>query len=318
VCKRNKRRDEEDHAQKKRRRRKTKPMKTLEISVRDGNVPRHPGQNVFDALREVGISAIEMQVDRDFSTPTVSANAGREYSLRSADEIAALKAKLESEKVSVVALLLATDFSSDDAEENVDWAVQCIRAAKELGAPAVRIDTATRNGALSVHEVAESFSKRVLRVLAKTADTGITLGIENHGHTSNDARFLDEVFARVPDKRLGMTLDTGNFYWFGLPLSQLYATLEKYAPRARHTHMKSIAFPEELREGPREVGYRYGELCCALDEGDIDMKRVVGFLKAAHYNGTLCIEDESLGRYDVEAQFDIIRRDAKTLRDAAA
>lgn len=293
-------------------------MNTFPISVRDANVPRRANQNIFAALREVGIDRIEMEIGRDFHAPQLSRASDVAYSIAAPEETARLKTKLQEENVQVAALLLATDFSSDDADENVVWAIACIRAAKELGAPAVRIDTATRNGALSREEVAENFIARVSRVLAETAESGITLGIENHGHISNDAKFLDEVFARVPDQRLGMTLDSGNFYWFGLPLSQLYQTLEKYAPRARHTHMKSIAFPPQMRETQREVGYRYAELCCALDEGDIDMKRVVGFLREADYSGTLCIENESLGRYDVDAQFDILRRDAQTLREASA
>ena len=293
-------------------------MNNLQISVRDGNVPMREGQTFFEALREVGIDAIEIDILRDFSAPHISKNSDVPYSIGTPEKLAELKAKLAQENVQVAALLLATDFSGDDADGNADWAIQCVRAARELGAPAVRIDTATRNAALSVAEVAQRFSNQVTRVLAETEDTGVGLGIENHGHISNDPRFLDEVFERVPNQRLGMTLDTGNFYWFGLPLSQLYATIEKYASRARHTHMKSIAYPEELREGPREIGYRYGELCGALDEGDIDMKRAVQLLKDAGYKGTLCIENESLPRYDIDAQFDIIRRDAQTLREAVA
>lgn len=293
-------------------------MNNLQISVRDGNVPVRDGQTFFEALHELEIDAIEIDVRRDFSATNLSKNSDVSYSIGTPEKLAELKAKLAQENVGVAALLLATDFSGDDADGNADWAIACVRAAKELGALAVRIDTATRNAALSVSEVAEQFSHQVSRVLAETEETGVGLGIENHGHVSNDPRFLDEVFERVPNQRLGMTLDTGNFYWFGLPLSQLYATIGKYAPRARHTHMKSIAYPAELREGPREIGYQYGELCCALDEGDIDMKRAVQLLRDAGYNGTLCIENESLPRYDIDTQFDIIRRDAQTLRDAAA
>jgi hypothetical protein len=52
----------------------------------------------------------------------------------------------------------------------------------------------------------------------------------------------------------------------------------------------------------RQMGYEYGKYVCPIPEGDIDHAKVVGLLKAAGYDRDLCIEDESLGKFDQEAR----------------
>jgi sugar phosphate isomerase/epimerase len=113
-----------------------------------------------------------------------------------------------------------------------------------------------------------------------------------------------------------MTLDTGNFYWYGWPLSQLYRTLEHFAPRAKHTHIKNINYPAEMVEKRREIGYEYGKYCSPLDEGNIDIARVVRLLVAAGYTGDLCIENEALGKYPQAERIGVLQRDADTLARA--
>ena len=104
------------------------------------------------------------------------------------------------------------------------------------------------------------------------------------------------MFAGVGSPRLGLTLDTGNFYWFGHPLSKVYQLYEMFAPRVFHTHIKSIGYPAEEREKQREVGWQYGKYHGPIYEGDIDFARVIAILKKAGYTNDLCIENESLGR----------------------
>jgi sugar phosphate isomerase/epimerase len=290
----------------------------MNISVRDALVPVSEGKNLFDGLRQLGLKAIEIEVRRDGSTPHVPVSAGAPGSISNDAAVRELGRRLREEGIGVSALLLGTDFASDDPDGQVQWAVTAVRAAAALGAPAVRIDTATRNRALSAEQVRENFIQRIGQVLAQTADTPIGLGIENHGHISNDPAFLDGVFAAVGDDRLGMTLDTGNFYWYGWPLSQLYRTLEHFAPRAKHTHIKNINYPAEMVEKRREIGYEYGKYCSPLDEGNIDIARVVQLLKAAGYTGDLCIENEALGKYPQAERIGVLRRDADTLARAVA
>jgi sugar phosphate isomerase/epimerase len=118
----------------------------------------------------------------------------------------------------------------------------------------------------------------------------------------------------LPDPRLGLTLDTGNFYWSGQPLSECYRIYERFAPRARHTHVKSIAYPSEERERRRETGWKYGEYASPLAQGDIDLARVIGMLRSAGYDGSLTIENEALGRLPAGERAAALISDASHLR----
>lgn len=290
----------------------------MKVSVRDATVPVAAGKTIFDSLRQLEIKAVEIHVESDGSVPYVPAGTGKAASIQSESSVRELSKRLKDEGISVSALLLGTDFSSEHPDRQVDWAVRSTRAAEVLGSPAVRIDTATRNDKISHEQVRENFINRIGQVLKLTAGSPVGYGIENHGHISNNPTFLDGVFAAVGDFRLGMTLDTGNFYWYGMPLSELYRTLEHFALRAKHTHIKNINYPAQMVEQKRPVGYEYGKYCCPLDEGNIDIGRVVKILQNAGYKADLCIENESLSKYPENQRLDILRRDAKTLERSLA
>jgi sugar phosphate isomerase/epimerase len=290
----------------------------MRISVRDEMAPVAAGKTVFETLRQLEIAAIEICVQLDGSMPNLESKLGTAGSILNEPTATELGRRLKDEGISVSALLLGTDFSSEHPDQQVDWAVRSTRAAEILGAPAVRIDTATANRTLTHDQVRQNFINRIGQVLQRTAGSHVGYGIENHGHISNNPQFLDGVFAAVGDKRLGMTLDTGNFYWYGMPLRELYRTLEHFAPRAKHTHVKNINYPAEMVEQRREVGYEYGKYCCPLDEGNIDIGRVVKILKQAGYQADLCIENESLGKYPENQRMGIIQRDAAALKRGLA
>ncbi len=114
---------------------------------------------------------------------------------------------------------------------------------------------------------------------------------------TNDPDFMEQLIAGVGSKRLGITLDTANLYWWGHPLDKVYQIYERFAPLVWHTHCKSIAYPEEKRNVQREMGWEYGKRCCPVYAGDIDFGRVVAILRRARYQGDLCVENESLAAF---------------------
>lgn len=277
----------------------------MDVAIRDAMVPGLDGRSFFQRLRDVGVSAIEVDWSQGHASHILP-NEGA----------AALRSRLDAEGVRACALLLNTDFSSPGADRHVGDAVGACRAAVVLGAPVVRIDPLSRDRSVTSDRVREAFVRGVERVLAQTQDTGVDLGIENHGPLANDPLFLDSVLAAVPDPRLGLTLDTGNFYWFGFPLESVYELVEKYAPAAKHTHLKNIHYPPELAHRRRDVGHQYKDYCCALHEGNLNMARVVGILRGAGFGRDLCIEDESLFKHPVEKRVDVLRREVDALRQA--
>jgi len=152
------------------------------------------------------------------------------------------------------------------------------------------------------------------RVLDETSDSDVEMGIENHGFQGNRPEFLDAVFDAVRSERLGLTLDTGNFYWYGHPLSRVYEIIERFAPYCKHTHAKNISYPVGLREIQREIGLEYSKYVSPMREGDVDHGRVVEILKGAGYSRDLCLEDESLGKFPREKWPAVLRLDADYFR----
>ncbi len=272
------------------------PAGALEVSIRDGFL----GENNFDTpaagMRHLGLTQVEVALERDFTVRDFEGK-GR-VSVKSDAEAKAFGATLARLGLKCCGLLTACDFSAGEPEENVAWVARAIEIAGLVGAPAVRIDSAMkRERELDFETRVNIFADNLSEVLKRTADSPVTLGIENHGFQGNNLAFLLNVYQRVGSERLGSTLDTGNFYWRGYPLGEVYGILRVLAPHAKHTHFKNINYPEDQREVMREAGWKYDTYFCALEDGDIETAKVARMLLDAGYQGTLCIEDESVGRF---------------------
>jgi sugar phosphate isomerase/epimerase len=64
----------------------------------------------------------------------------------------------------------------------------------------------------------------------------------------------------------------------------------------------------------RQIGWEYAQYRSPLDEGDIDLSRVVQILRNAGYQRSLCIENESLNKFPEPARLEVIRRDVRALK----
>jgi len=268
-------------------------------------------------LQALGFDAVELNYGRDGCVRSITGFAGQpKLSLDSASGIRQLQDQLASAGCRVSALLLSNDFGTADVDAEVRWVVSAVRAAARLGVPVVRIDAIMHGERdMPTEKRARHFAECMARVLEATSDTGVDMGIENHGFQGNDPDFLDQVLSAVDSPRVGLTLDTGNFYWAGHPISRVYEILEHFAPRCKHTHAKNIKYPEEMRDVKREVGWRYGEYVSPLRDGDIDHARVVQILKNGGYDRDLCLEDESLGKWDADGRIAVLKDDAAFFKE---
>jgi sugar phosphate isomerase/epimerase len=288
----------------------------MDVAIRDAMVPEAGTPAFFRGVRELGVNAVEIEIAPDLTTPQARRADGTAFPLVQPEEVKAFSKALRSEGLRVCALLLATDLTGPDADRHSDWIKAAADLAGTLGAPVLRIDPLSRDKQLTretslVRLVLQMFIKQVSEY-----DVEIDVSIENHGPFANDPAFLDAIFEAFPN--LGLTLDTGNFYWFGFPLDELYGLIERYAPRVKHTHVKNINYPPELANVKREIGVGYKEYCCSLDEGNIDLVRVVRILRAAGYDRDMCVENESLFKHPPENRADVLRRDVAAVRAAMA
>ncbi len=276
------------------------PPKRLYVSVRDGILMAGGYASVAEGLAACGIAGVEIGVSGDCSVGALIAGTGKDrLMLDSDDDLKTLAQQAAQAKARISGFLVPNNFNAKDKEAQIAWVVKVVEAAAKLKVPALRIDAIMDDAAsMTLEERQSVFAACTTKVLDQTKRCAVDLGVENHGVQGNDPEFLEGLIKRVGSRRLGITMDMGNFYWAGYPLDTLYDILKRLAPHTKHTHVKNIKYPEALRNTRREPGYDYGRCCCPIPEGDIDIAKVVGFLKAAGYSRDLCIEDESLGRYD--------------------
>lgn len=285
------------------------------VSVRDSHLTVFG--TIHHGLRAMGINAVELHYNKDRSVSSLDINfPGAKEPLGDKHLIDRFAYKCKGLGIRPAAFILSNNFGSGNLQAELDWVISAARTAEQLGMQAIRIDAAmSTQNQWTLEKRISHFADCMKRVLDATPNSNVSFGVENHGHKGNEREFLDGIFDSVGSPRLGITLDTGNFYWFGLPLSKVYETIAHFAPRARHTHMKSINYPADRREIQREVGWEYGRYCSPLREGDIDMGKVVRMLRDAGYDGDLCIENESLGRYEIAKRKEILIDDAALLKE---
>lgn len=261
----------------------------------------------------MGVDAVEIQLSREFEVYAMDSH--EKIKLGSDDDARAYRKHLEGLKVKPAAFLTAVDFSTGDVEAHSAYIARAIELADILGMPAMRVDSAMkRERQMGFMERVELMAKGLDDALHRTAGVNVALGVENHGFQGNNLAFLLNVYRRVNSKRLGSTLDTGNFYWRGYPLGEVYGILTILAPYAKHTHVKNIHYPEEVRETMREAGWKYGEYMCPIEEGDIDHVRVAKILADGGYDYDFCLEDELIHKLRGDERVAVLERDINHLK----
>jgi len=208
---------------------------------------------------------------------------------------------------------MGNDFSRADLDAEIKWTVDTAKTAKALGVKIVRVDMLPHEKKLTAEEFLPICIGAMQKVIESTRDTGVAFAVENHGAVANKPEFLQTLFDKLPADCFGHTFDTGNFYWWGFTLEEVYGIMERFAPRAKHTHVKNIRYPEDMRNKRREIGCKYGEYVSPIYEGDIDHSKVVAILKKAGYRGPLTVEDESLDKFKGAEQIEVLKKDVAHL-----
>src|SRR4051794_13546150 len=121
----------------------------MDVAIRDAMLPELEGREFFRRLGEVEVSSLEIDVLPDGQTPWIRDEGGAAHSIKDMPAVKRLKRRLDDEGLRVGALLVSTDFSSPQANEHVEWAVKTVWAARELGAPVIRIDPLSRDKSVS-------------------------------------------------------------------------------------------------------------------------------------------------------------------------
>lgn len=274
---------------------------------------RHTGQpDSWSALKSIGAEGVEVTIGEDLSLPALY-HPDKKYSAADAAAIAQLKADLAAAGQRITAFCMYNRFD-ERPDFEIQWGTHVAQVAQALGVKAIRIDVVPHK--LPADQFLDCAVAALKKLMQATESTGVAFAIENHGRMTNDPEFLKPLFARVGSGRLGLTLDTGNFYWFGHPLSKVYELFQTFADRVFHTHCKSIRYPEDQREKQRPMGWEYAKYHCPIDQGDIDFRRLLAILRKAGYANDLCVEDESLAKYPLAERGAVLAREIRYLKEA--
>jgi len=283
---------------------------SMYVAIRDATVSWLGYKEIVAGVKDLGLQSFELDVGRELKSEPIldiSTESGRRTVVK----------MLEAENLRVCALYVSQDFTKENVEPEVKWVVDACKAASSLGVDAVRIDVPwSPKPGVAVEEYAKMMAKCIREVLGRTKDLDVSLGMENHGMLGNSRGFFQEILNDVKSERLGLTLDTGNLYWYGYPLDEVYEIIESFAPYVKHTHLKSFSFSEERRQTRRKPGEDYPKNGAPLYKGDIDLRRVIKTLKKAGYDKDLTIEDDYryISNLPQEQGLDTVREEVKYMK----
>jgi len=283
---------------------------TLPAGCRDAMLRELGAPDCWSAAKSVGAEALEVTVDDQLNLPLL-VHPERHYSLATDDGIKQISDDLQTAGSKISAFCVASRFDARPDFE-CDFGAKLARISQQLGVKAIRIDVVSYK--LKIDQFLDPAVAAMKKLIAATAGTEVRFGVENHGPSGNNPAFLTPLLDRVGSPRLGVTLDTGNFYWYGHPLSKVYELIETFAPRVVHTHCKNIGYPADQREVQRPIGWEYAKYEAPIDKGDIDFARVVKILRAAGYSGDLCVENEALRKLPEAERSTVLGREIAYLK----
>jgi sugar phosphate isomerase/epimerase len=157
-------------------------------------------------------------------------------------------------------------------EISVDYLIQAIRFAAEVGAPVVNSDEGLQHS-FTGEEIDHTLMQYVLTIAARAAERrNVLIGIEPHQVYSQTPDGLDRIFSLVSSPAIGINFDTGNAY---LCDQDPYEWLTHVRNRLVHLHAKDISIEQGDLQRGKVTGTPVG---CACGEGVIDWGRVVEIL----------------------------------------
>lgn len=280
------------------------------IACRDEALRQIGSEDLLSAMRAIGVQGVEVMIDFDGHLPHIF-GLGRTFTIGQVADVRELQRRFDDACLTITSFCLLNEFDQR-ADAEIDFIRRVVDVAAAHGVPVIRLDYLPR--VMKDYDAYVKLAADVARrIIAATGDAPVCFGIENHVTTTNRVDFLRTLLDAAGSTKMGLTLDTANFYWFGHPLSKLYEIYTEFAGRVCHTHCKSIAYPASEREKQRPMGWEYERYACAIDKGDIDFRRVIRILRDAGYRGDLCLENESLGKATPEMRRGTLAREVAYL-----
>lgn len=236
------------------------------------NAPGDTLEAFLDYAAEAGFDGVELQIGDvwlDDETPESTAER--------------VRGMVESRGLFVGALAAGNDFVVTEptvVAAQVARMERVCRLALLLGTKIIRSEGGRPNPDLPEDRWVDAMAGCFRLCVPFLEETGVYLGVDNHGVVTNDAELQMKLLGMVGSKFVGTTMDTMNYRWMGHDLATCNRFYELSSLRCVHLHLK---------DGTGSRGDYRG---CALGEGEIDLAHAVRSLKSAGYQGLWCAEYE--------------------------
>jgi sugar phosphate isomerase/epimerase len=208
--------------------------------------------------------------------------------------IAAIKQRAGEKGVPLSNYAVGADFRLEDTAAEIARIKQHIDIAHALGIPFFRHDVvawAWRDQDQAEFEETFAAIVPICQELADyAAPLGITTSIENHGFCFNNSERVRRLVHAVDRPNFRTTLDLGNFLCVDeLPVSAVPRNL----PIASVVHLKDF-FIRDASPGEGWLATPAGNAIqgAIVGFGDLPMRRLLGLVKAAGFDGPIAIEYE--------------------------
>lgn len=193
----------------------------------------------------------------------------------------------------------------EGATLGVEYILHTLRWAKLAGCPCVdTTDDRFAPAGMTEREALEHM-RRIYRQVVPVAEAyGIVINIEPHGHFTTKPEFMAEMLAFVDSPCLRMNMDTGNTFIAG---EDPVAFLERFKGRVGHVHIKDVS--ESLAATARGDLTGIAVSHCAIGDGvnAENIRRCIGILREAGYDGVCSIECEGAGGPMIERSLAWVR-----------
>jgi sugar phosphate isomerase/epimerase len=215
----------------------------------------------------------------------------------SASRLHELRHRIEARGLTSVCIAGYTNFTADlehgdipHREIQIRHVLDLAEMAHDLGGSLVRVFTGYENPAATPPAQWKLVVDALRECARRTADLGVTIGVQNHHDLACGFESLDDLILEVNEPNCRAMFDAWAPALHGVDIIE---AARRLAPRTVHTTIANYQLRPRYRYAPALVNYEKltpSVQAVPMDEGFIDYRGFLAALEAGGFNGTVAYE----------------------------
>jgi sugar phosphate isomerase/epimerase len=208
-----------------------------------------------------------------------------------------LRARIEARGLTSVCVAGYTNFTADLEhgdiplrEIQIRHVLDLAEMARDLGGSLVRVFTGYENAAATPHAQWKIVVEALRECARRSADLGVTIGVQNHHDLACGFESLDDLIREVNEPNCRALFDAWAPALHGVDIVE---AARRLAPRTVHTTIANYQLRPRYRYAPALVNYERltpSVQAVPMDEGFIDYRSFLAALEAGGFTGTVAYE----------------------------